>query len=82
MNAILVTGSGDRGSGSVHLTSLSFTQGGRNPCARAAPEPQPARSSNRVVGSHATPIGSNLVRLLENFDRQLTPELGGRHGCL
>jgi hypothetical protein len=45
--------------------------------ARAAPEPQPARSSNRVVGSHATPIGSNLVRLLENFDRQ-HPELGGR----
>jgi hypothetical protein len=46
--------------------------------ARAAPEPQPARSSNRVVGSHATPIGSNLVRLLANFDRQLSPELGGR----
>ena len=29
-----------------------------------------ARSSNRVVGSLATPTGSNFERLIENFDFQ------------
>jgi len=38
------------------LTSLSFhSDGDRNPYTRCAPEPQPTRSSNRVVGSLATP---------------------------
>jgi len=36
----------------------------------------PARSSNRVVGSLATPNGLNFVRWLENFD--LAPHPGDR----
>ena len=37
-----------------------------------------AVSPNGVVGSLATPTSTNFVRVLENFDFQPTPELGGQ----
>ena len=66
MDAILVTGSGDRGSASTH-DIVVITQDAGRIRARAAPGPR-SRASNRVVGSLATPTGSNFVRLLENVD--------------
>ena len=98
MEAISVTGFGDRGSPPrVRATSLSWPENGQRMAggwprtnkrtqtairARTPHQKQgPARSSNRVVGSLATPTGSNFERRLENFDFQPPPRSAGSHGC-
>lgn len=76
----LVPGSGDRGSTRYarhRCHGRKTKEADRNPCAHAVRAKAPLDHPTAIIGSLATPTGSNFERLIENFDFQ-PPEIGGQ----